>query len=383
MSENDICVCTASRGNHTDEGRCPDRDGIFIGISIAPPPEEVHRRFFVLEREFTQLERKARRGETSNRFMGEENSDLRRTNDRLNRTIEEMKKGPVTFNRLEPGPAAVSGKPSVNVTRSSPGAAAPTTLTPETIAAIDRASVADSKDADDSHLRGRGNNRAATSPATGGGVEWATKQAWRIYSDEYSQGESSRIGLAAKIVAEAYEAGRGEATPSPTPFYIVFDGPPAHESGRFIEAENENGSGLRVGKWAQRDDGLWTLGPFVEAPPPATEEIKHCEVTEGHPCECDFCAPMTGKFVEVKTESGAGVIAIPPIDSVEEDLDQDFTTMIVENESLHVTNVNQENEIADLQEKLATAHTLLKRAKAYVPNELAQQIDDGVVGDGD
>ena len=38
--------------------------------------------------------------------------------------------------------------------------------------------------------------------------------------------------------------------------YIVFDGPPAPESGRFIEVEDHNGAGLRVGEWLQdRVDG--------------------------------------------------------------------------------------------------------------------------------
>lgn len=40
---------------------------------------------------------------------------------------------------------------------------------------------------------------------------------------------------------------------------IVFDGPPAHESGRFIEVENPEGASIRVGEWIEREDGFWAL----------------------------------------------------------------------------------------------------------------------------
>lgn len=40
---------------------------------------------------------------------------------------------------------------------------------------------------------------------------------------------------------------------------IVFDGPPGHESGRFVEVENEEGQSIRVGEWRQREDGYWCL----------------------------------------------------------------------------------------------------------------------------
>jgi len=40
---------------------------------------------------------------------------------------------------------------------------------------------------------------------------------------------------------------------------IVFDGPPSHESGRFVEVEDQDGKGQRVGEWREREDGLWSL----------------------------------------------------------------------------------------------------------------------------
>jgi len=40
---------------------------------------------------------------------------------------------------------------------------------------------------------------------------------------------------------------------------IVFDGPPAAQSGRFVEVENMSGASIRVGEWIDRGDGYWAL----------------------------------------------------------------------------------------------------------------------------
>ncbi len=46
--------------------------------------------------------------------------------------------------------------------------------------------------------------------------------------------------------------------------FVVFDGPPGAESGRFVEVEDAQGKGLKksASEWKQRSDGLWALGPF-------------------------------------------------------------------------------------------------------------------------
>lgn len=46
--------------------------------------------------------------------------------------------------------------------------------------------------------------------------------------------------------------------------FVVFDGPPAPESGRFVEVEDRRGvsQGPSTVQWSQRKDGLWQLGPF-------------------------------------------------------------------------------------------------------------------------
>lgn len=43
------------------------------------------------------------------------------------------------------------------------------------------------------------------------------------------------------------------------PINVVFDGPPSHASGRFVEVETDDGRSINAGEWRQRDDGLWSL----------------------------------------------------------------------------------------------------------------------------
>jgi hypothetical protein len=40
---------------------------------------------------------------------------------------------------------------------------------------------------------------------------------------------------------------------------IVFDGPPSHEGGRFVEVEDSEGKTVRCGEWIDRGDGYWAL----------------------------------------------------------------------------------------------------------------------------
>ena len=50
------------------------------------------------------------------------------------------------------------------------------------------------------------------------------------------------------------------------PVFIIFDGPPSHESGRFVETEDSEGHGLGASDhgadWAQQGE-FWALGPFA------------------------------------------------------------------------------------------------------------------------
>ncbi len=83
--------------------------------------------------------------------------------------------------------------------------------------------------------------------------------------------------------------------------YVIFDGPPSHDSGRFVEVEDGEGHGLGTEQtgadWERYGEDLWRLGPFapsnsklVEAlgwaleaiarlvPPAATSEMEDWEL---------------------------------------------------------------------------------------------------------
>lgn len=45
----------------------------------------------------------------------------------------------------------------------------------------------------------------------------------------------------------------------PPIIHIVFDGPPGHESGRFVEVETVDGRSFNAGEWVEMVDGYWAL----------------------------------------------------------------------------------------------------------------------------
>jgi len=53
---------------------------------------------------------------------------------------------------------------------------------------------------------------------------------------------------------------------------IIFDGPPSHESGRFVEVENEQGQSIDAGVWLEREDGLWELSIVLPFHPHRSED---------------------------------------------------------------------------------------------------------------
>lgn len=54
--------------------------------------------------------------------------------------------------------------------------------------------------------------------------------------------------------------------------FVIFDGPPS-QPGRFVELEDARGHGVAAGSWAQRPDGLWSLGPFLTATAPTSDDL--------------------------------------------------------------------------------------------------------------
>lgn len=52
---------------------------------------------------------------------------------------------------------------------------------------------------------------------------------------------------------------------------ILFDGPPSHESGRFVDVVDADGKGVKIGEWMQAPDGaMWALRIPDPRPAPVT-----------------------------------------------------------------------------------------------------------------
>lgn len=65
---------------------------------------------------------------------------------------------------------------------------------------------------------------------------------------------------------------------------IIFDGPPGHEAGRFVEVETDDGRSIDAGEWIERPDGFWALR-ITELPDQSLQtDPKRC------PC-CDAYLP--------------------------------------------------------------------------------------------
>jgi len=70
--------------------------------------------------------------------------------------------------------------------------------------------------------------------------------------------------------------------------HVVFDGPPGHEAGRFVEVENDEGKGIAAGEWKEREDGLWEL------------IINTCGYFNGEQCMQDFVRPERNPYNIIK-----------------------------------------------------------------------------------
>lgn len=53
------------------------------------------------------------------------------------------------------------------------------------------------------------------------------------------------------------------------PINIIFDGPPSHEAGRFVEVETDDGKSINVGEWIRQNDQFWALR-ITELPSPVS-----------------------------------------------------------------------------------------------------------------
>ncbi len=70
------------------------------------------------------------------------------------------------------------------------------------------------------------------------------------------------------------------------PIRIIFDGPPSHESGRFVEVENTRGESIECGEWIECGGGLWELYiqdlPFAALTGKGEPAEPECDVCGGH-----------------------------------------------------------------------------------------------------
>lgn len=73
--------------------------------------------------------------------------------------------------------------------------------------------------------------------------------------------------------------------------WIVFDGPPAPESGRFIEVEDGSRKSVSATgvSWVKSDDGFWRLGPFCTDP----------DIPCGHLAKKGMAPPIPGGVARV------------------------------------------------------------------------------------
>lgn len=112
-----------------------------------------------------------------------------------------------------------------------------------------------------------------------------------IYSNTYE-------GVRA-LIAEAIKADRAQRDTRSEYIDIVLDGPPDHESGRFVEIEDSSGASVKVDEWIERDGGYWALrirtSPDAGKPEP-THKCGFCgypfPAEEGDPDGCKYAKCM-------------------------------------------------------------------------------------------
>jgi hypothetical protein len=78
-----------------------------------------------------------------------------------------------------------------------------------------------------------------------------------------------------EVVSDWNTRAMHRAAPAGMALHVVFDGPPGHESGRFVECETPDGRSINAGEWHERNDGLWELripNALTAAPAGITDE---------------------------------------------------------------------------------------------------------------
>ena len=60
--------------------------------------------------------------------------------------------------------------------------------------------------------------------------------------------------------------------------HVVFDGPPGHDAGRFVECETPDGRSFNAGEWHERSDGFWELR--IKCAPPSSDVAELVEALD-------------------------------------------------------------------------------------------------------
>ena len=80
---------------------------------------------------------------------------------------------------------------------------------------------------------------------------------------------------------------------------IIFDGPPTHESEKFVEVETDDGKSINAGEWVEREDGLWALR-ITELPKENTNTPNLCCLGVKHTCTLNvndgYCLARTCQY---------------------------------------------------------------------------------------
>lgn len=65
---------------------------------------------------------------------------------------------------------------------------------------------------------------------------------------------------------------------------VIFDGPPSHDSGRFVEVNGSDGRSIDAGGWIKCGNGLWCLRIALNGTvtPPLVRDKRVPLVDEGH-----------------------------------------------------------------------------------------------------
>ena len=100
------------------------------------------------------------------------------------------------------------------------------------------------------------------------------------------------IGLAVYGLSRWYIPTRLRRRATVAKICIIFDGPPSHDAGRFVEVENEAGKSIRVGNWRERDDELWSLDIEVGDMETFIDEHGVCVARDKHQERADVLRKM-------------------------------------------------------------------------------------------